>query len=128
MLTRKGKKFKAVTGSDAFNFQTKLNAALDELNRKGVQYELQFNNAMGFCAYIVYEENIEICETVKDEYEEVGELHKCIECPFFMRPTDGRRKYTRCPKTSKLAAGTDSCCELFYRMLDTGEIDPIAIG
>ena len=128
MLTRKGKKFKAVTGSDAFNFQTKLNAALDELNRKGVQYELQFNNTMGFCAYIVYEEIIEVCETVKDEYEEVGELHKCIECPFFMRPTDGRRKYTRCPKTSKLAAGTDSCCELFYRMLDTGEIDPIAIG
>lgn len=128
MLTRKGKKFKAVTASDAFNFQTKLNAALDELNKKGISYDLQFNNTMGFCAYIVYEEIIEVCETVRDEYEEVGELHTCIECPFFVRPTDGRRKYTRCPKTNKLTAGTGRCCEVFYELLDAGKIDPIQIG
>lgn len=123
-----GKKFEAVSGKDAFDFEVKLNAALDALNRQGVKYELSFNHNVGFCAYIVWEERMEIPETVRDEYEQVGEKHNCIECPYFVRPTDGRRKNTRCPKIGKLTRADDCCCDLFYEELDKGMLKIIEVG
>lgn len=128
MLYRTGKKFKAVVGSDSFDFEVKLNAALDNLNKAGFKYELTFNYNAGFCAYIVWEETLEIPESAKDEYEQIGERHNCIECPYFVRPTDGRRKYTRCRNTQKLTTADCNCCDQFYEELDKGMIKLIEIG
>lgn len=127
MLYRNGKKFKAIVSGDAFDFECKLNAALDGLNSKGIKYELTFNHTMGFCAYIVYEERIEIPETLKEEYERAGEKYVCIQCPFYVRPTDGRVKNTRCPVCNKLVDRHTSCCDEFYNKLDKGEVKVVEV-
>ena len=128
MLHHKATHFKAIEEKDAFNFNTKVNALLDVLNKKGIKPEMSFNHNMGHCVYITWVEAMEIPETVRDEYEQVGEWHKCIECPHFVRPTDGRRKYTRCPITEGLTDAGSNCCDRFYEELDSGKIKLIEVG
>ena len=128
MLTRKGSRVKVVTASDGFNFETKLNAFLDDLDAKGISYTYEFNHNAPHTAYITYDHIYTVCESVRDEYEEVGETHTCIECPYYVRPTDGRRKYTRCNKTDKLCKGDDRCCDRFYEELDKGMLQIVRVG
>ena len=117
-----GKQVKIVTGTSAFDFETKLNAILTDLNNRGVQYELQMNPATGLVAYIVHEDNRLIPETMKEEFEQGGESHTCVECPYFIMPTDGRRKYTKCPRQQGLAYRERACCEKFYEELSEGKL------
>ena len=55
-----------ITGNTAQDFQDRLNSALGDLATKGYRHELQFNMNMGLCAYILYEESMEIAESVAD--------------------------------------------------------------
>lgn len=128
MVNRIGETVKIVSGSDAFDFETKLNSVLNSLNSKGARYTMQLEPSAGLIAYIRISEEISIPENVAEEYFLAGERHRCIECPFFVRPTDGRRKYTRCPVTKKLASANDACCDEFYERLDRGELKLIEVG
>ena len=128
MLSRYTQKIKTIKSEDAFEFDTKLNAFCDELAKQGIQYEVQTNPTAGLLAFVSYKVYMQTPETVKDEYELVGEWHTCIECPFYVRPTDGRRKYTRCPKNGGLAHRDKTCCDLFYELMDRGEIKLIEVG
>lgn len=122
-----GKQVRIVSGTTAFDFETKLNAILSDLNEQGIKYELQMNPSTGFLAYIVLDEFRTIPETTKEEFEQGGESHVCLECPFFIRPTDGRRKYTRCPKGQGLAYADRKCCEWFYDELAKGKLELIEV-
>ena len=124
MIIQKAKKFKAVTGKDSFDFEVKLNAALDTLNKQGVKYELTFNMQMGFCAYLVWEEQIKITESVKEDYELHGVKYKCIQCPYFERPTDGRVKHIKCERGNTWTMADRDCCEMFYEELDKKMLKP----
>lgn len=111
-----------ITGSTAGEFQEKLNTALADLAAKGYRHELQFNMSMGLCAYILYEESMEIPESVADEYELKGETYRCYECPMF-RPSDDRRvKYTTCGKGKRHISHCSPCCDWFYEELERGAI------
>lgn len=127
MLHQHGKKIKVVVGKDGFDFECKLNSVLDSFNREGISYELSYDIAKGFISYIVYEENILIPENAADEYELLGEQHNCIECPLFVRPTDGRQKYTECPHNHSFASKDRPCCDDFYEWLKKGEIKLVEV-
>lgn len=118
-----GKQVKIVSGTNAFDFETKLNGVLSDLNIRGISYDLQLNPATGLIAYVVYEESAVIPETIKDEYELRDERHFCIECPFFVQPTDGRFKYTTCGMEKHIRI-SQPCCEWFYEQLKEGRIKP----
>lgn len=128
MLTKTGEKVKTIVGETAFDFDSKLNSFTDKLDAKGIRYKLDLSVSAGLIAFVIYEKQITLPECVKDEYELAGEKHNCIECPFYVRPTDGRVKNTRCPKTEKLRRANDPCCEDFYKWLDRGEIKLIEVG
>lgn len=128
MLHKKAKKFKAISEKDAFEFEVKINAALDALIAKGIVPDIEFNHNMGHCAYLMWTEETQIPENAKDEYELLGERHKCIECPYYIRPTDGRIKYTRCPVIDFKVGADNSCCEQFYEELERGIIQLVEIG
>jgi hypothetical protein len=117
-----GKQVKIISGANAFDFETKLNSVLAGLNEQGIKYELQLAPQTGLVAYIVFEEEKVIPETKKDEFELGGEKHVCIECPYFVRPTDGRIKYTRCRHEEKMCWNGKDCCEWFYEELFAGRI------
>ena len=123
MLFQTGKRIKVISCHDGFDFETKLNAHLQQLDKEGVHYEVQLDLSAGFIAYVLREEKSSIPETVAEEYQQAGESHTCIECPYFVRPTDGRRKYTRCERCNKLRTANTPCCEDFYILLDKGEIN-----
>ena len=111
-----------ITGSTAQEFQEKLNEALNSIASNGRKHEIQFNMNMGLCAYILYDERLEIPESIADEYELKGETYDCGECPMF-RPSDDRRvKYTTCAKGYRRRGYCDPCCDWFYEALEGGEI------
>lgn len=127
MLTRMTKKYKVISSHDAFDFETKLNSFCENLSAQGIEYDVQTNPTAGLLAFIVYKVRVETPEDTKDEYELAGEKYVCIQCPFYVRPTDGRRKNTRCPLRDCLVSKDTACCDEFYRKLDKGEIKLVEV-
>lgn len=123
MKYQHGKQVKIVSGANAFDFESKLNGILSDLNAKGIKYELQLNPATGYLAYIICDCLDVIAETTKEAFEIGGEKHVCAECPFYLPPTDGRRIYTHCPKEQGLTYRNRDCCEMFYEALARGEVE-----
>lgn len=123
MTIQRGKQVKIVSAANAEDFETKLNATLRSLNAKGIKYELQMSLEAGLIAYVIYEEQKYIPETIKDEFELGGEKHICLECPYYQMPADGRVKYTRCNLNNQICRKNSDCCEQFYELLFNGEIE-----
>ena len=122
MIIQGGKRTKIIAASTAEEFETKLNKELEALDRAKTKYELQFNHALGFCAYIVAESKTYIAQNAKDEYELLGISYKCINCPMWVHPTKGNVKYTRCEIVDGMRNASHPCCEEFYEMLKKGEV------
>ena len=127
MLSRTTQKYKVIQSNDAFDFEARLNSFCESLTDKGVEYEVQTNPTAGLLAFIVYKERIDIPEGLKEEYEMAGEKHICIQCPFYVRPTDGRVKNTRCPLHNRLVDRSTACCDEFYKKLERNEIKIIEV-
>ena len=128
MLYQKSELVKTISASNADEFDEKLNKTLREFGRKGIQYELRLAPELGFTAFVVYRQTFLKPENIADEFELGGERHTCIECPFYVRPTDGRVKLTRCDVTPGIHRATTPCCEAFYEKLLAGEIELVKIG
>ena len=127
MLSRMTKKYKVISSQDAFDFEVKLNSFCESLSAKGIEYDVQTNPTAGLLAFIVYKIRVDTPEDTKDEYEMAGERYVCIQCPFYVRPTDGRRKNTRCPLHNCLVNRNTACCDEFYQKLDKGEIKIVEV-
>lgn len=123
MTIQRGKQVKIISGISAEDFESKLNKELSELNASGTKYDMQLSPQTGFVAYIVYEQETKVAESIKDEFELAGEKHICLECPHYILPTDGRVKYTRCMKVGGITHKDRDCCENFYEWLFNGEIE-----
>lgn len=118
------KQAKVIHSETAGDFEDKLNAALREVAEKGSKYELQFNNNVGMCAYVVYEERLQVAETLADEYELRGEEYRCSECPLFRPSSDKRVKFTTCGHGVRRCDANRYACEWFYEQLEKGGIIP----
>lgn len=122
MLERQSTKVKTIKSDDAFDFDSRLNSFIKQLDAKGIPYEVQVNPTAGLLAFVTYKETIRVAEDIAEEYELAGEKHFCEECPFYVRPTDGRVKNTRCAN-GKLRSKGSPCCDTFYELLDKGAIE-----
>lgn len=125
MLRRETKHIEIVAANSAEQFQHDLNKLFLSLAERGVKYELQTDVSKGFIAYIIYNDSVDVPENLKEQFELGKEKHTCIECPYFVRPTDGRRKYTKCPLNNYITKSDCDCCEKFYEKLFAGEIELI---
>lgn len=126
MRYQRGERIKVIDVRGGFELETAFNSFVAKLEEEGKKYSYEFQPSVGFI--IKYEVTKEIPENLKDEYELRGEKHHCIECPFYDRPTDGRRKYTHCKLRECLSCGADNCCEEFYDLLASGQIKLVEIG
>ena len=113
---------KIITADNEFDFMSKFNSFMKELAQRGIQAQAETSPANGLVAYIRYIEETVYPETMKEEFEQGGEKHTCVECPYFIMPTDGRRKYTKCPRQQGLAYRERACCEKFYEELSEGKL------
>ena len=127
MLSRNTTKYKVIKSEDAFEFESRLNGFLQSLDNSGIEYEVQTNPTAGLLAFVAYKVRVQIPEGLKDEYEMAGEKHVCIQCPFYVRPTDGRVKNTRCPIHDRLVDRNSACCDMFYEKLERKEIKLVEV-
>lgn len=123
MVYQSGKRTRIIAAQSAEEFEKRLNQELERLDSSRTKYELQFNHTIGFCAYIVIEKNIQIPETIAEEFQVAGEEHVCLECPYWVHPTKGNVKYTRCSITPGIHGAKSPCCDKFYEMLFNGELE-----
>lgn len=128
MVTKTYEGVKTISANNAEDFDRELNHALQGLAAQGISYTMQLAPQLGYTAFIVYKKDQHIPETIEDEFKLGGERHFCIECPFYVRPTDGRVKHTRCPITPGLHRKDSECCNEFYKKLFNGEIDLVEVG
>lgn len=121
MLQRQTTGVKTIKSDDPFDFDSRLNSFMRSLDAKGIPYEVQVNPTAGLLAFVTWKEMKQVAENVYEEYLLANELHNCGECPFYVRPTDGRVKNTRCLNGHLTSKGSP-CCEEFYELLDSGSI------
>lgn len=120
MIYTHKKQFRIVTGSTAAEFQDALNQTMNELaaNRDVKNVTYQFNTGAGHCAYIVYDIDAVIPETLADRLELKGIRFYCGDCAYFKLSGDKRIKYTTCGK-GKLRRGVDTIvCDEFIEAME----------
>ena len=121
MIYRKGTRNKTIESDNGFDFDTKLNAFVESLERQRIEYEVQLNPAAGLRAFVTYKVEKAIPENKKDEHELLGEYFYCGSCPMLKRTSDGRFKNFRCGRDGKLKHMEDTpCCNAFYEWAETG--------
>lgn len=127
MLYRTNEKVKTVCAKTAETFDDQMELVLNDLIRKGIKYTLEFAPQQVFTCYIRYEVPYKVPENTADKFELGGEIHKCVECPNFIPPTDGRVKYGGCKTSDAIVRRTDRCCNEFYERLLRGEIELVEV-
>ena len=119
-----------VTDNDPAAFQEKFNEAWDQVEDKNPSYE--FNKQMGHCAYIMYTEEIQIPETIEDQYALAGVSYRCRNCPHFEWPMTKAGRVNRITKKGGcrfaslgISYRDGFACEYFYKQMINGELTPI---
>lgn len=126
MRFKHGQRIKVIASQSPEEFESEVNAVLDRLDRESANYELTLPSDK-LLAFIVADVKRNVYESIKEEFEEGGEVHYCIECPHFVRPTNGNRKYSKCKYDGRVCRANTHCCECFYEQLFDGNIEPIEI-
>lgn len=127
MLYNTNERVKTVSVNNAEDFDREMEKVFNDLSKKGIKYTVEIAPQLGFTAFIRYKYTVQVPETIADEFALGGEIHKCVECPFYVRPTDGRVKFTRCEITPGMHRATSSCCDAFYEKLLAGEISLVEV-
>lgn len=108
---------KVADATSADGFEKAINEILD----KADDPEITFDTNRPFLAYVKYTEIVSVPDCLRDAYEMRGDYHFCEECPYFIEPTDGRRKYERCEVGEPCKVGKPAC-NLYYKMLTEGTL------
>ena len=124
------KQLEVISELDPRVFQEKFNTFM----REHPDAEVQIMNVNGMhTAYITYVYEEEEPETVADQFHIEGIYWHCRNCPEFqpLKKADGtidrRAKRGKCDYSEYGTANKDiECCELVYKWLMQGKVQPIA--
>lgn len=114
MRGEKLKQIEVIAEQTAQAFQDKTNAAL----MRHINAEIVFDKNVPFTAYILYEIQKGVPETLLEVFElldENGGNAHCKDCPHFRRSTDGRKKWHTCGLTGDRKHEDSRACEEYYR-------------
>lgn len=115
------KRFVVVEAETGQEYAKAIDGYLTNMNLRNVSVEHRDRD--NFCGYVTYEETKRIPETIKDEYELLGITFTCGDCPYRKGTDDKRIKHFRCEAEQEAyVLKHDSACDLFYRMLRSGDI------
>lgn len=114
------KQVEAITGSTPQELASNYNEAMRRL--KGCNPKDEWH---GDVVYIYYYCDESIPESLSDEYELLGDVHKCGECPYCTKKlnrygeVDVRFKHAVCGKTGASVRIDETACDIFYSIIDT---------
>lgn len=123
MITNVIPQIKVISNIDPVAFEKQFNSVMADLADKKPKHIIDLTD--GYKAVISYEETINIPDSIADEYHAEGIKYTCRECPLREIQTDGRKKDAEC-KHSPFGKATlkAEACEIFYRQLKLGAIEP----
>ena len=107
---------------DAEEFDARCNDASRTYSNKDVKVTRMFDAELGFIAFVTWTEREAIPENAKDRAELRGERYVCGECPYYVRPTDGRVKNTDCSYDGSRVWFDKCACETLYLAIEKGEM------
>ena len=102
------------------------NEKMEELSEyNNVSYELSMDGGT-FSAVIVYEITKETVDRASDIFHQDGVRYTCKQCPHIEDPHRGNVKWCKCEFSVTGRTHKDhECCELFYKELLQGDIEPL---
>lgn len=114
-----------VSSTSPVEFQNQFNSEMEKHAAQSPRVEFVHREGI-FCAYILFEYEVRVPETVADEYALEGIYYHCKDCPLHEPETDGRRRSYECRYSDLTRTGMDHpACEVFFRKLKRGEIMPV---
>jgi len=114
-----------VHGEDPKDFQEQFNEKMKELAEFKPTFEFMSKHELTAIISYIYKERVMDC--VADEFHAEGIHYLCKNCPYMDDPKDKRVmrcgcKYSDLGMTHKM----HEACEIFYRDLKAGKIEPLA--
>ena len=91
-------------------FERKINESLNGLVTPDVQVYGLYKAAILYDE-VTYEDEE---KTITELFEEAGCGAKCSECPYFEKPTDGRKKWYKCTRGNRKVKEDSRACESYY--------------
>lgn len=124
MINKTYKEHITVESRDASEFDQLLNRAVRDHAEQNVEVIYKMN-VEGHCAYVTFDCQIKVAESLEDEYALQGISFTCGECPYFVLPNDKRIKFVICEKSGqrRRCSCTSRACGWFYEAVDSGEIE-----
>lgn len=97
-------------------FEKALNECFSLLLASGVgTYDLRFNDSLGLCAYVVFDEVKRVPETLSEMAVADGNAYECDDCIHFEKSSDNRRKYHFCQYYGERVRADKMACDAFYK-------------
>lgn len=117
---KKEKKVIYIEADCGKDFEAKMNDTLKGKLNAQVQIFGKYEGCIIYDEIVTEEEE----KTIADLFEEAGCGAKCSECPYFEKPTDGRKKWTICAKANRRVSGDSRACSSYYleRRKDVSEV------
>lgn len=113
-----------VRAATAEQFEKEFNAKSRELAEKITDTKVEIDGTV-FTAIISYKETVEVMDSVADEFHAEGIRYLCKHCPHIEDTFDGRVKWCTCKYADLGRTHKDhEACELFYRQVKAGMIQP----
>lgn len=95
-------------------FAEMFNAKTAELAKEGYRYEVEYLLDKNL-AYIFYEREYKLPETLADEYTlKTGRVYVCGQCPYYMPVKDRRRRGVPCMYSPYRVGPESAACDVFY--------------
>ncbi|MBQ4467059.1 MAG: hypothetical protein II918_02455 [Firmicutes bacterium] len=108
-----------ISETNAAIFELRMNEALRNL----VDPEIRLDPVRSFTAYIFYKIERTIPESIEDALVMIeGEHHYCDQCPSFIPPDDGRKKWGYCESRLKKVRLDSLACIDYYKLRNAPEM------
>ena len=118
MKTDKRTKFFCVSGKTPEEFQQNMQKVLDHVADPILHFP-----PVPLMGYIYYTEERHVPETLREVMREKGEMYTCVQCPYFDRTNDLRKKWHYCVfHEQKCNMEADICDEILMQVA-TGKIE-----
>lgn len=122
MKILRSQKCKAIKEADPRAFEAEFIDALRGIRNPDIMKDYRDGH---FIAIITWEEEEKIIETVADEFHLEGLRYVCGQCPHCEKDGDGRKKRFPCKYSEYSSVDIrQECCEMFYKKLKQGLIEP----
>lgn len=120
MRLEKKKHFRCIRAASAEEFEDKVSEIYEEHPAAAVM----FHQAMPFLAYVDWTEDVNVPETLADEFVLKGVKLFCCDCPHLEMKNDMRVRYHRCKYSTGPVRFDQPACDILYREeVKRGRID-----